>query len=167
MNVRPTRTLLKTTETCLNYEFLLEQQRNCRVENLTCKRSRGLMTLEGHAKKCVERYCEVANKTTHKVPTPCLDDHNFKEEELTSVGELSKVFSQHVLKRLYLARIGRPDILWSVKELARAVTKWTGACDKRLARLISYIHCTSDFKQYCHVGNNAQHCGLGYRHNRY
>ena len=38
--------------------------------------------VEGHAKKCVERCCELANKTTqqlHKVPTPCLDDHNFKE----------------------------------------------------------------------------------------
>ena len=50
--------------------------------------------MEGHAKKCVERYCELANKTTqqlYKVSTPCLDDHHFKEEELKSVGELSKV----------------------------------------------------------------------------
>ena len=38
----------------------------------------------GHAKKCVERYCELANKTTqqlYKVSTPCIDDHHFKEEE--------------------------------------------------------------------------------------
>ena len=41
-----------------------------------------------------------------------------------------------------LARIGRPDIVWSVNKLARAVTKWARACDKRLARLISYIHHT-------------------------
>ena len=49
--------------------------------------------MAGHAKKCVERYCELANKTTHqlyKVSTPCVDDHHFKEEEETkSVGELS------------------------------------------------------------------------------
>ena len=64
----------------------------------------------------------------------CIDDHHFKEEELKSVGELSKVCSQIVLKCLYMARIGRPDILWSVNKLARAVTKWTKACDKRLAR---------------------------------
>ena len=53
--------------------------------------------MEGHAKKCVERYCEVGNKTTqqlHKVATPCLDDHHFKEEEIGSVGELSTVSSQ-------------------------------------------------------------------------
>ena len=33
--------------------------------------------MEGHAKKCVERYCELANKTTqqlYKVSTPCLDE---------------------------------------------------------------------------------------------
>ena len=70
----------------------------------------------GHAKKCVELYCELANKTTqqlYKVSTPCIDDHHFKEEEMKSVGELSQVCSQIVLKWLYLARIGRPDILWS------------------------------------------------------
>ena len=91
----------------------------------------------GHAKKCVERYCELANKTTqqlYKVSTPCIDDHHFKEEETKSVGELSHVCSQIFLKCLYLARIGRPDILWSVNKLARAITKWTKACDKRLNR---------------------------------
>ena len=67
--------------------------------------------LEGHAKKCVERYCELAK-----------DDHHFKEEEMGFVGELSMVCSQIVLKCLYLARIGRPDILWSVNKLARAIT---------------------------------------------
>ena len=80
----------------------------------------------GHAKKCVERYCELANKTTqqlYKVSTPCIGDHHFKEEELKSVGELSSVCSQIVLKCLYLARIGRPDIPWSVNKLARSITK--------------------------------------------
>ena len=92
----------------------------------------------GHAKKCVERYCELANKTTQQlyiVSTPCIDDHHFKEEEMKSVGELSQVCSQIVLKCLYLARIGRPDILWSVNKFARSITKWTKACDKRLNRL--------------------------------
>ena len=115
--------------------------------------------MAGHAKKC-----ELANKTTqqlYKVSTPCIDDHHFKEEELKSVGELSNTCSQIVLKCLYLARIGRPDILWSVNKLARSITKWTKACDKRLNRLISYIHHTSEYKQYCHVGNTAKQCRLG------
>ena len=57
--------------------------------------------MAGHAKKCVERHCELANKRTqqlYKVSTPFIDDHHFKEEEMKSVGELSQVRSQIVLK---------------------------------------------------------------------
>ena len=57
--------------------------------------------MEGYARKCVERYCELANKKTeqlYKVSSPCLYDHIFKKEELESVGELPKVCSQIVLK---------------------------------------------------------------------
>ena len=99
----------------------------------------------------MNQYCELANKTTqqlYKVSTPCIDDHHFKEEEMKSVC-------------LYLARIGRPDILWSVNKLARSITKWTRACDKRLNRLISYIHHTCEYRQYCHVGNTVKQCRLG------
>ena len=78
-----------------------------------------------------------------------------------SFGELSQVCTQIVLKCLYLARIGRPDILWSVNKLARSITKWTKACDRRLNRLISYIHHACEYKQYCHVGNTAKQCRLG------
>ena len=113
--------------------------------------------MKGHAKKCVERYCEQEKNIEQlcKVSTKCLNDHQVKKEELETVGELSKVCSQIALKSLYLERIGRPDILWSVDKLARADTKWTRACDRRLARLISYIRDTSRQKQSCHVG---KHC---------
>ena len=60
--------------------------------------------MAGHAKKYVERNCELANKTTqqlYKVSTPCIDDCHFKEEEMKSVGELSQVCSQIVLKCSY------------------------------------------------------------------
>ena len=119
--------------------------------------------MEGHAKQCVERFCELANKAEqlHKVWSPCLDDHQFKKEELESVGDFIWLCSQIVLKCLYLARIGRPDISWSVNKLVRGITKWTQACDRCLARLISYRHHTQDW-QLCNVGNTAEHCRLGF-----
>ena len=120
--------------------------------------------MEGHAKKCVERYFELANKPTqqlYKVSTPCIDDHHCRVEEWKSVGELSKICSQIVLKCLYFARIGRPGILWSVNKLARSITKWTKACDKLLNRLTSYIHHTCEYQQYCYVGDTAKQCRLG------
>ena len=58
----------------------------------------GPTDMEGHAKKCVGRYCELANKTTqqlYKVSTPCMDDHQCKEEENESVGDLSSVCLQN------------------------------------------------------------------------
>ena len=139
-------------------------------EKLPCSENQHISScsydMEGHGKKCVERYCELANRTTqqlYKETTPCIDlmTINFKEEELKSVGELSKVRSQIVLKCLYLARIGRLAILWTVNKLARSITKLTKACDKRLCRLISYIHHTCEYKRYCHVGNTAKQCSLG------
>ena len=70
-----------------------------------------------------------------------------KKKKWKSVGELSQVHvSPIVLKCLYLARIGWPDVLWSVNKLARSITKWTKACDKRLTRLISYIHRTCEWE---------------------
>ena len=120
--------------------------------------------MESHAKKCVERYCKLSNNTTqqlYKVSTLCIDDQHFQEEEMKSFGELSQVCSQIVPKSSHLARIGRPDMLWSVNKLARSITKWTKACDKRLNRLISYIHHTCEYKQYCHVGNSAKQCRVG------
>ena len=105
-----------------NYRTMFESRSSAgRTEKSPCSENLRISSwsyvMEGHAKKCVERYCELANRTTqqlYKVSTPCIDDHHFKEEELKSVGELSKVCSQIVLKCLYLARIGRRDILWSV-----------------------------------------------------
>ena len=57
--------------------------------------------------------------------------------------------------------LGDLIILWSVNKLACSVTNWTKSCATRLARLISYIHHTSEYRQYCYVGNTAQHCRLG------
>ena len=70
--------------------------------------------MEGHAKKCVERYCELAKKQI-KISTRsqlhALTTTKFKDQEMGSVGEMSEAASQTVFKCLYLARIGRPDIL--------------------------------------------------------
>ena len=64
-------------------------------------------------------------------------------------------------KMLILGTNWKTRILWSVNKLARSITKWTKAFDKRLNRLISYIHHTCEYKQYCYVGNTAKQCRLG------
>ena len=112
-NVKQTKILWTTSEPCVNREFPREELKNFHTLRIFVF-LHGLYVMESHAKKCVERYCELANKTTqqlYKVSTRCIDDHHFKEEEdMGSVGELSTVCSQIVLKCVYLTRIGRPDI---------------------------------------------------------
>ena len=96
------RTMFESRISAGRTEKLLYSE-NLRISSWSCD-------MEGHAKKCVERYCELANKTTqqlYKVSTPCMDDHHFKEE-MKSVGELSHVCSQIVLKCFFLHELEDP-----------------------------------------------------------
>ena len=86
---------------------------------------------------------------------------SFQRRRIEICGRIVKRMLSNCSEMLFLARSGRPDILWSVIKLARSITKWTKACDKRLSRLISYIHHTFEFWQYCHVGNTAKQRRLG------
>ena len=95
-------------------------------ENQTPRLPLGPTRMEGDAKTCVGRYCDLGNKNTEqlfRVSTPCVDNHHVREEESESVEESSNVCSCIVLICLYLGRIGRHDILLSANHLARAVTE--------------------------------------------
>ena len=119
--------------------------------------------MSGHAEQCVEKYLELANMTVadlKKVATPHLDEYQFTTEDFETKGVLSPVASRIVLKVLYLARICRVDLLWGVNVLAREVTKWNVACDKRLHRLISYLHVTSNWVLTSIVGDKPEDCRI-------
>ena len=51
-----------------------------------------------------------------------MDDHQSREEENGSVGDLSTVCSQVVLNRLYVARFDRPHILFSFRSCDHCLT---------------------------------------------
>ena len=136
-----------------NLKILHEKQRLARIFDLRryCQ-TINCLAMEGLAKKMCGKILRIGKQesgaTLHAL---CMDDHQFKDEELDAVGELSKVCSKIVMKCLYSARIGGPEIFWSVNDLARAFTNWNKASGKRLARLISYIHFTTGHGQHCHV----------------
>ena len=85
-----------------------------------------------------------------------MDDHQIALDDFNVKGTLSNVCSRIVLKVLLFARISRPDLLCAVNSLARDVTRWTKACDRRLLRLISYIHCTKNWVLKCIVGDEPK-----------
>ena len=121
--------------------------------------------MEGHDRKCLERYCELANKEVEqlfKVSSPCSDDHQLKQEEIESVGELWTGLLTNCLKHACTWHESEDQTFYGLSTILQEQSQiWTQACDRRLARLISYIHHTKEFRQYCHVGNTAQHCRLG------
>ena len=130
-----TKLLLQNTDKFSNHEFLLEHLKNYQGgENLTQKRLHGLTIWKDMLKNALRDFAN-----WRSVSSPCRMIIISRTRNLKQLENGQKC--PH-MKCLYLERIGRPDILWSVNKLARSVTMWTGACDKRLARLISYIFIT-------------------------
>ena len=50
------------------------------------------------------------------------------------------------MKILYAARLARWDVLRAVNNLACFFTKWSTECDRKLHRLVSYLHETKNLK---------------------
>ena len=119
--------------------------------------------MKGHVKQSIDRYLELSRTpraSLTKVCTPCIDDHMLQDSDFITEGVLALEAARIVLKSLYVARMGRPDLLWSVNSLARCVTKWTVAADKRLHRLMCYMEHTKDWVQTCWVGDPITDCML-------
>ena len=113
-------------------------------------------TMQGHTEMSVQRYLELSGKHESSlkfVQTPCVDDRQFPPEDFETKGALSAYAARIVLKALYVARMNRLEFLWAVNSLARCVTKWTVACDKRLHRLVSYMHHHKDHVQLAWIGD--------------
>ena len=119
--------------------------------------------MHGFFEQCIELYCTLAGKKRsqlHKVKTQSIDDHNIPPEDFEETGQLAGDAAKIVMKMLYGARLVRYDILWPICSIAREVSKWTRACDKRLERLVSYINCTTDYSLESFVGDTADQCSV-------
>ena len=111
----------------------------------------------------MERYLELSGlpkSSIKKDATPCIDDHMISPEDFDTKGHVASEASKIVVKALYCSRLARLGLLWTVNALAREVTKWIVACDKRLQRLMSYMDSTKDFVMTSHVGDLPWMCKL-------
>ena len=134
VNAIRTKALLTSTEKCSNHEFPLQQLQTRQGESSRKELPRGLTDMKGRANKCVERHCELANKkqsSCTKSQLPAWVTITSRGRNWSHLEDCQKFAHGLFLFRcLYLARMGRPDVVGSVNKLARAVTKSTGACDK-------------------------------------
>ena len=161
VNANQTNILWNSTKTCSNHVILLKQLNNYQDEaNIQPKTEALSCYMEENAEKM---WKDIANwqikkaEQLYKLSSPCFDDHHIKKRNLNQLENCHK-YAHKLFKCLYLARIGRSDILWPVNKLSRSVNKSTQARDRRLARFISHTHHTRDYRQRCHEGNAAQHC---------
>ena len=167
-NAKEAKILLTITEPCSNREFQRRNSRNYHSLKIFVF-VHGLMTWLVTQRSVWNDIVSwqtrrLNNSTKNLLHASMATTSKRKKQNLLEnchMYALKLLCSQIVLKCLYLARIGRPDILWSVNKLARSITKWTKACDIRLNRLISYIHHTCEYKKYYHVGDTAKQCRLG------
>ena len=82
----------ENTQRCLNHVFLQDQRNNyLGGKKPHAKTIAWSYDMEGHAKQCVEWYCELANQKveqSYKVSSPCLDDHQFKKGRTWISGKI-------------------------------------------------------------------------------
>ena len=61
-------------------------------------------------------------------------------------GVMGSFSASLLMTLLYLARMSRPDLMFTVTQLARQITRWTELADKQLHRLFCYLAGAVDFK---------------------
>ena len=135
----PNESSLSNLEQCSNHEFLLEHLKNCMSEKPHAIIVAWSYDMEGDARKCVERCCELANEKIEqldKVSTTCLTTIISRKRNLNHLENCQKYVLTKCLKMLVTGT--------NTNNLAQAVTKWTRASNRRFARLIFYIHHTND-----------------------
>ena len=128
-------------------------------------------------RSCVKLYGELFPKAPvfRDVSTPCWpEDHNNAEAakvvdnggDVTALGgdviadaetepkQFHTEAARVIMKIMYGARMARPDLLRTVSYLARFLTKWNEDTDKRLQRLMSYIHHSYSYRMYAYMGED-------------
>ena len=98
--VKKVMILLTVTEPCLNPEFPQKQLKNFLTRKIcaSLRRPKTWKDMSRNVWNDIVSWQTGRLQPHYKVSTPCIDDHHFKDEELKSVGELSQVCSQIVLK---------------------------------------------------------------------
>ena len=128
-NANQTQRSLNSTQRCVSYVFLLEQQKNyVDGKNLTHNHKRGPTIWKDMLKNALS---DTVNWQKRKWS-------NFtKSRTLVWMIIIPNKKNSNQLENCQ--KFARKLSWIGVNKLARAVNKWTQACDRRLARLISYI----------------------------
>lgn len=113
--------------------------------------------------QCIDRYCDLAKflpKDIKAADAPALDDNQLNYDDTVTPGKLQSCAAYIIMKILWVARVCRYDILYSVCQSARLIAKWTSSCDNNLLRLIGYMKKTKYLTLRACVGDTLDKCFL-------
>ena len=166
VNAKRMKLSLRNFHRCLNHVFLLEQLKSYQGgKSLTQKQSRGPATWKDMLENALKDTASWQTKkwsSCTKFQVLAWMITNSRRKNLNQLENCQKYAHKLSCNAWNWHGLVDQTFYGLSHKLARAVTKWTQACHRRSARLISYIHHTDDCRQYCHVGNTAQHCRLGF-----
>ena len=87
--------------------------------------------------------------------TPGIEDTSLSDNDYKDEGVLGPDAASILMKILYLARCCRFNLMHPVCMLAREITKWNYACDRRLYRLVCYLQSTRTHCLHSWIGDSA------------
>ena len=117
----------------------------------------------GFVDACITRCLELAGlsiDTLQHTLCPGLEDSALQEQDFSTTGALSGDAAKIITKILFCARVCGCDLMHPVCTLAREISKCSRASDKRLHKLISYMHSTRDWSIRTVVGDAPHACKL-------
>lgn len=91
--------------------------------------------MKGFMEQCVERHVELPKIPRERLTfaaAPSLDEKELRGADYDNLGELSTIAAKVLMNILFAARMSRHDLLQPATSLAREVSRWTLACDKKV-----------------------------------
>lgn len=115
-----------------------------------------------YCQEAINLYLDVAGKdlVLRKVSTPYVSDGVLTDADYQITGQVADKASSVLMKLLWVTRLCRPDLAYSICLLAGQVTKWSRNCDKQLLRLISYLNSTKNLCLHLSMLDLPQDCTI-------
>ena len=108
---------------------------------------------------CCELYEQLSGRKLKEAATPF--DSNIQASDFDQRGFLAESASRILMKVLWCARLSRPDLMKPISDLTRKVACWSFADDKRLYKLMCYLHATPKLSLTCKIADNMEDLRLG------
>ena len=129
------------------YRKLSDSEGSTKCAALGAQDNALILDMHDYAIQTVDLYKSITGVTSLKqAATPFCPEGSVTDADEGARGELAPNACKILMKALWLGRLARPDILKPINDLATKVQAWTKADDKKLLRLIQYIHTTPHYR---------------------